>query len=555
MSKEMRKQADQIYNDLDKDYKTWEPHYKELAEHLNPRRQRFNKEDTGRESYVNKKIVDPTATLSMRTAMGGMYSGITNPTTKWISFKVADEELNKYHAVRKYFNDCALAVQNALAKSNFYNVVPSVFLDILCYSTASVSIEKSDQFVVRFYPNPMGSYRIANGFDLKINTHATRRMWTTEQIVSRFGLDNVSRGIKHEYEQGHYQNRHEVRHLAFDNPDFIPSAFNAVNKKVCSVWWEPAAEDNKILRRSGYDEFPFLTPRWEALGIDSYGSFGSGMLALGSIKGLQLDQMNKHKAGSLKLLPPMIGPSSLQNKGTNFMPGGMTFVDVQQGMQGLVPAFQTDFSTSEALLSIDDTRKIIDQAFFKDLFLAVLNVDKSGVTAYEIAQRKEEKLIMLGPVLSRFNEEFLDPTVMFTFKELNRRGMLPPMPPELEGREVEIEYMGTLQQAQKAVGINSIERTLGFYGNLAGLFPQVLDNINIDAVASIYQDITGTTPRIMNDERTRDGIREQRAGDQQRQQLLEMAPAAQQGAHAAELLSKVDMRQPSGLTNILGGGN
>ncbi|WP_259557811.1 portal protein [Vibrio harveyi] len=233
------------------------------------------------------------------------------------------------------------------------------------------------------------------------------------KIVERFGIENVSSAVKSSYEARNYQALFEVRHLVFDNPDFLPSAFSAEHKQFCSIWYEPTGEGDKILHRGGFDHFPFLTSRWSVNGADVYGSGGPGMMALGAIKGLQVDQRNKHTANALQIKPPMVGPVSLKNSTQSLVPGGITFVDAMSGQQGFTPAFQTNFSTQEALLSIEDTRKTIDRLFYRDLFLTIIDTNKSGVTATEILQKKEEKMLMLGPVLSRFNEEFLDPTVTF----------------------------------------------------------------------------------------------------------------------------------------------
>ncbi|WP_375162319.1 portal protein [Vibrio harveyi] len=109
------------------------------------------------------------------------FSGITNPTTKWIRFNVPDKDLNKSHAVRMYLDKCAEAVLNQLARTNFYHIVPTVFKDILCYSNSSVGIERDELTVIRFYPSPIGSFRIANNARLSVNTHGKKRMWTASQ--------------------------------------------------------------------------------------------------------------------------------------------------------------------------------------------------------------------------------------------------------------------------------------------------------------------------------------------------------------------------------------
>ncbi|MHC6528857.1 portal protein [Vibrio proteolyticus] len=67
---EIRKRSDGMFSQLDNEYTTWEPHYRDIAMMLNPRRQRFNVEDSNRHSAVNSKIVDPSATIYLRTAMG-----------------------------------------------------------------------------------------------------------------------------------------------------------------------------------------------------------------------------------------------------------------------------------------------------------------------------------------------------------------------------------------------------------------------------------------------------------------------------------------------------
>ncbi|MGF1877274.1 portal protein [Photobacterium frigidiphilum] len=550
--KTIRQQCDSIFQGLDSDYAPWESHYRELANYIQPRRQRFSKDSVNSGGAHNSNIIDPSATLAMRVAAGGMYSGITNPVTKWLRLNVEDKELNKYHLVRLYLDTCADLILGMLASSNFYNVVPSMFMDLLTYSGSSVGFEKDPLTVMRFYPNPIGSYRLGIGPRQNVSTHGRKIEYRVSQVVEKFGLDNVSQSIKSAYRSGKYNQLTEVRHLVFDNPDFVPRAFSAVRKPICSIWYDPADDRNPFLRRSGFDEFPFVTPRWEVIGNDTYGSFGPGMLALGSIKGLQKDQRDKYEAQDKMLKPPMVGPSSLKNNPRSLLPGAVTFVDNQQGQQGFTPAFQTNFPLNYQLESIRDTRAIIDSAFFKDLFLAVIDIGKSNTTATEIAARKEEKLLMLGPVLNRFNEEGLDPIVSASFYEMNRRGMLPEPPPELDGVDVNIEYVGLLQQAQKAVGISSIERTVGFIGNLAGVRQDVLDKVDFDSVVDIYTDITGTTPRILFNEQQVKATRDARIQQQQREQMAAMAAPAKDGAEAAKLLSETRTDESNGLSNFLG---
>ncbi|MDM3671847.1 portal protein, partial [Proteus mirabilis] len=58
-------------------------------------------------------------------------------------------------------------------------------------------------------------------------------------------------------------------------------ATQAKHKPFKSVYFEVAGDNEKVLRDSGYDEFPIMAPRWEVNGEDVSGSSCPGMLALG----------------------------------------------------------------------------------------------------------------------------------------------------------------------------------------------------------------------------------------------------------------------------------
>ena len=97
------------------------------------------------------------------------------------------------------------------------------------------------------------------------------------------------------------------------------------------------------------------------------------------------------------------------------------------------------------------------------------------MTATEVAERHEEKLLMLGPVLERLNDEMLSPLVRMTFQRALKAGILPPPPPELNMQQLNIKFVSMLAQAQRAIGTNSIDRYVGSLGAVAQFKPDVLD--------------------------------------------------------------------------------
>jgi hypothetical protein len=55
------------------------------------------------------------------------------------------------------------------------------------------------------------------------------------------------------------------------------------------------------------------------------------------------------------------------------------------------------------------------------------------MTATEVAERHEEKLLMLGPVIERLNNELLYPLVETTFTHMVEGGAIPPAPKRCRG--------------------------------------------------------------------------------------------------------------------------
>ena len=103
----------------------------------------------------------------------------------------------------------------------------------------------------------------------------------------------------------------------------------------------------------------------------------------------------------------------------------------------------------------------------------------------------------------------------------------------------------------------SIERVVGLVGNLAGLYQDVTDMINVDEVIRKSANINGTPEKIIRSEDEVEQIRQQRAEAQaQAAQAEEMAAAAapvKDVAQAARLMSETPTSEGSMLDELLGG--
>lgn len=158
-------------------------------------------------------------------------------------------------------------------------------------------------------------------------------------------------------------------------------------------------------------------------------------------------------------------------------------------------------------------------------------LDKGRMTAQEVMARNQEKLQQLGPVVERLQYEFLNRILERVYNILDRSGVFPDIPEELQdivGEEFRIEYISPLAQAQKMSGLTSIEQGIGFIGQAAQFDQTVLDKVNLtEAVANYLAQVGVPAAMIRSDEEVQE-IQKQR----QEAQAAAEAQAQQQAAIA-----------------------
>jgi len=69
---------------------------------------------------------------------------------------------------------------------------------------------------------------------------------------------------------------------------------------------------------------------------------------------------------------------------------------------------------------------------------------------------------------------------------MQRRGLIPPPPPEISGQTLMVQYVSMLAEAQKAAQTNGIERLLGIVGNIAAAKPDILDLVDDEEAVREY---------------------------------------------------------------------
>ncbi len=547
MDLELRGKLQQRWGGLKTERESWMPHWKEISDFLLPRSGRFFLTDRNRGEKRHNNILDSTGTRALRVLAAGMMAGMTSPARPWFRLTTNDPELDDSAAVKAWLADVQRMMQMVFARSNTYRALHSMYEELGTFGTSASIVVPDFDTIIHHHTLTAGEFALATDYRGVVNTLYREFQMSVAQMVAEFGGENCSRTVANLYDQGQLDRWITVVHCIEPRAVRDQDKRDARNMPWRSVYFEPASNENKVLRESGFRHFPALCPRWATAGGDIYGN-SPAMEALGDIKQLQHEQLRKAEGIDYQTRPPLQVPTGAKNRELDTLPGGISFVDSANPQGGIRSAFEVNLRLDYLLDDIRDVRERIKSSFYADLFLMLSGSDRTNMTATEVAERHEEKLLMLGPVLERLHNEVLDPLIDQTFNQMLQAGILPPAPEELQGSELNVEYISMLAQAQRAIATNSVDRFVSNLGMVAQMKPDVLDKLDADRWADSYADMLGVDPELIVPANQVALIRQQRA---EAQQQAEQAAALQQTAQTAATLGNIPTGEQNGLTSVL----
>lgn len=544
---------------------SFDSHWLELQDFFLPRRGRWlstGKSDSekSRGNKMNQKLVDPTPRFAVRTAAAGIHAGSTNPSLPWFKLTTSNNELNESPGVSQWLYTVEQLMRDVFERSNLYSVLPTMYGDGIVFGTAPMTVLEHPTRTIHCVPSAIGSYYLATNYDGAIDTKYCEYKMTTTQMVAQFG-DKCPTSVKTAAQNKQKQQYFDVLHVIEPNDNRIEGSFNAQNMPFRSAYMIQDSEQT-VLKESGFEDNPLCVLRWETTEItDPYGS-SPGMDALGCAKAMQLQQKRKAQAIDKHIDPPMVGDPALQSQPSTLLPAGITYAGFTAN--GSAPKFQPAYllkpELGGILQDIEDIRDLVNQAMYVDLFLAITRADPRNASVPEIAARREEQILGLGPMLQNHRDGIIKPLIDRTFYIMMRQGRLPPPPPELEGVELKVEMIGMLAQALKSIQTSGIERLVGFSGMIAklqadsGSQPTIMDKLDTDQFVDEMALALGTPPTLVRSDEMVAQIREQRAAQeqaaQQAAQAEQMAAAAKDGASAAKTLSETPLNGGTALEAV-----
>lgn len=533
-----RDRYEQIRGALWSDRSSFDAHWKEIADWMLPRRIRFFASDRNKGDKRNQNIIDSTARFSARTLQSGLHAGLTSPARPWFTLTTPDPDLAERPDVKQWLHHVTQRMQVVFSDSNLYNVLPIVYGDLGVFGTAAMGLVEDGDDLFRCYAYPLGSYALGLSSRNIVTTFVRDYELTVRQVVEQFVLqpdgtldwDRVSITVKNLWDKSNYQAAVELTWIVLPNDYADRKRLEARYLPFHSCHYEKAGSaKGGLLRESGFHTFPILAPRWDVTGEDTYGTDCPGMTALGDVKQLQTMQREKAKAIKKIVDPPLVGSPELRSQKTSLLPGDITYVrDPQHGLRAV---HEVGINLQHLTEDIGQTQYRIQRAFYEDLFLMMATADQQmgadRPTAREVQERHEEKLLALGPVLERTNDELLNPLIDRAYHLMEQAALIPEPPEELDGVALKVEYISIMAQAQRMVGVTSQDRFVNAMIPLLEVAPQVMHKLNVFKLVDNYATMLGIDPGIVKSDE------EAEAALQAQQQEAAAAAASERAATLA----------------------
>lgn len=527
---------------------------KEVAEFVYPNAKRFIGGDKNHDRAALKKVLYNEGKKSLDTLASGMLSGTCSPSRDWFKLGVSKFQ-NTDSGFILALQKLERAAYLELARSNFYRAMHQVYKFEGAFGTACALIddiedEKKDA-ALNLILMPFGSYALRVDYLNRVDGLYRKFNMTAKDIVKTFGEKDLPEKVQIAITDKKMNAMFVVLHIIESTPNDMFVEGKQEIKKAYSSYYFLEGEKDKFLRIAGFDSFPAIAPRWEVIGDDPYGE-SPATLSLGDFREAQKLKVMMLEGTERMVNPPILLPSTMKDQTYKLVPRGVLFFEPSmvagstQAQAQNAMNIQVDYNG--VMAEYQDCINRIKGAFYTDLFLMLDGFDKTNMTATEVAERKSEKMLMLGSVLERQTDEALRPVITNVVERIltKLQARYPEVVAAFEpyaDEEYDIEFVSILAQAQKASGSANLERGTQYLMGLAGVNEDVALLIQPEKMARQYVDMNSMSADVLKSpeefKKAKDELMQQRQQAAQMAQLQQTAQATGNAAQAVNAVSEM----------------
>jgi hypothetical protein len=466
-------------------------------------------------------IIDDTGVSALDYAKGGIFTQLMNPASEWLGAGLLsnDLELANFYPVKKWLeyvkNEILTSFKPAI--SNFYQAAGETLLDLLTIGFG-VHYSEHDQKTGRFLDKAIHPGEI---FILRDNwgelIHVIRAWSMTKRdIMAAYPQEgNKARTeLSNAKDTDYFNIIHSVKKNEMYDPQKIGSfAYNSVH----------ILEKHKLtLRSKGYYTCPYAIPVWSTASGQVYPK-GPGHKAKRDIAMLQVIESSNLTQIERLGNPTTLVHADLTANAMDFHPNGLIYGGIDDSGKPMVQYISGGGDVNSPELKAQQVRERIREKFMYSILKAI---EGKEMTATEFLGVSEEKIKNFGPHILSLQHSYLSKIFDRRFSMLQAAGKIPPAPPELVGQSIVPIYESPLAKLLKVSEARNLLQFTQSIGGIAQLNPEVLDNINPDAMVTELSNQFSISTKIMRSSDEVAQIRQARVQQMQQQQGLEQANTA-----------------------------
>ena len=530
---EFRRLAAELKNNLarlmDK-RSTWESHWQECADFMQPRKAEINKERQ-RGDKRNIQIFDATAIHASELLAASLHGMLTSSANRWFQLRYKENLLNESDEAKEWLEDSIDKMYLAFARSNFQQEVFEVYHDLICFGTACLMVEEDENDIVRFSARHIKEIYIEENKKGLIDNVYRKFKITADQAMQKFGAENLSKEINTTHKTNPYDEV-EICHIVRPRFNYDSSKQDKKNMPFQSIYFEYG--EGHIINISGFKEMPYVVPRYLKASTEIYGR-SPAMNALPDVKVLNKMVETALKAAAKQVDPPLLVPDDSMLSPIRMSAGSLNYY--RSGSRDRIEPLNIGQNTAVTLNQENQRREAIAKMFHIDQLMVTAN---RTMTATEVLQRNEEKMRILGPVMGRLQSELLQPMILRVFNIMLRNKLFQAAPEILNNQEIDIEYVSPMALAQKGQELQSLMRGLELFAQIGQIAP-VQDYIDENGLIKQIIRITGLPARMIKSDKQVAALREQKAAAQQQQmEMMQSMQEAKIAKDAAPMLKELN---------------
>lgn len=488
---------------------------------------------------LHQKVYDSTGEQAGELLAAGVQAMTCNNSVEWLDFSTDDPDLDEQEEVAVWLEDTkdkVLAVCSAHA-SGFVTNKHEQFMELVHFGTAPLFIG-SKAGRPFFQSRPLAQTFIAENGDRMVDTVFWRPSFTARQAVSLFGKEAGEKAIKAADDPKKCHDMFEFIHAVYPRDDASRAGYGgapAAKMPFASCWVN--VREKKLVRESGFEEFPYACPRWRKRSGEAYGR-SPAMKVLADCRMLQRIMRTQIRGVEKIVDPPwmvaddgVMSPLRVHPSSTNTV-RGMTMRGAGDPIRPLLSGGRPDLAEE----FMNGIRQRIENGFHVNLFQFARD---PKMTATQYLGITEQTMQAMNPMLGRLQTEDLGPMVERLFALMWRAGMLLEPPEALQGRPLRVKYVSPVAKQQRIGEARAVAQLEEIMMPALARDPTLADNIDGDKVFRGVGDLVGVRKDWM---RPPDKVQEIRAA---RQQAQEQAAQAESMRQTAESGAKVMQALPA----------